>query len=391
MRSSLSLAFILKNEAETIDRVIKSFWFEGKPLYDELVIGIDKSTTDRTYQKALDFTNDIYWFEWENNFSKARNSIIDKCHADWIFMPDGHEFLTKDSAPVLRAILEDPANKELRVISPYIGMYDTLTCCDLNCGPAEFPAFIFPRPLLFINDPTIRFSSAIHNYIEDTGGPRISRLLPELRLEHRQSARRLQYRRRQRFEMNLKGLAQVVDQHPENDRAKFQLAATRSEFMDYKTVINDYQKVLEETTDQDQEAQVLILLGCMLCQAGDRESNALLYERARQTMEPLVENAGSRAEIYFVNAWAAYGLGRYEEAIEWAECITNREPQLPLTNFFVIPDIYFVYPWDILCQAKRRLGDMEGAVEAAKMLVKWKPRCKTAKNNLDSLLERVSA
>jgi len=250
---------------------------------------------------------------------------------------------------------------------------------------------VFPRPILFINDQKIRFRAAIHNYIHDEIQPDISRLVPELRLEHRQSKKRLQYRKRQRFEMNLKGLTDLVEREPNSERAKFYLAATKSEFMHFNEVIADYYAVLQFTKDKDQESQVRILLGCILCQVAEVEGNALLYEQAKQVIAPLLDGTGVRAESYFIMSWAFYGLGYFEEAIQWAEMILNDIDQVPLTNFYVIPDMYFVYPLDVICQAKKALGDLDGAVKAAEQLLKWKPKCRSAKRNLEDLLQKVSA
>ncbi len=89
------LMFILKDEAETIEQAIKAFhWDDGKPLYDRLIVGIDNNTKDNTEEIVRKYTDEVSFFDWDEDFSKHRNALIEKADKDaWIMFPDGHEVM----------------------------------------------------------------------------------------------------------------------------------------------------------------------------------------------------------------------------------------------------------------------------------------------------------
>lgn len=384
MHNAMSLCFILKDEAATIVDVIKSFWFNGKPLYDELIVGIDNSTTDETPQIVSHYTNRMFYFDWDNDFSKARNLVIESCRHDWVFMPDGHEFLTSDSIVPLQALLETD-NRHLRMVAPYIGMFEGRKCCLQACGPSEFPSYIFPRPILFVNTPDIRFESSVHNYLVDKTGNHY-KLCHDIRLEHRQSRVRFEQRKQQRFDMNLPVFTQRVRDNPSDERDAFYLAVTKSEFASTDELLIEYRKAIEKSSNTDQKSQLCILLGTTLCQLAEKNRDVALFREVRNIVLPMLDEAWSKGEGYFLLAWAAYGLGKYEEAIHWAEVVTDViDMKYPLTSFFISPESYTTYPLDIIASSKKALGDLVGARNAAMEILRWKPNCKTAQQYVKDL------
>jgi glycosyltransferase involved in cell wall biosynthesis len=66
--STISLSMIVKNEAKTLERCLRSV--EGIP--DEIII-IDTGSEDNTKEIARNFTPQIFDFEWADDFSAARN------------------------------------------------------------------------------------------------------------------------------------------------------------------------------------------------------------------------------------------------------------------------------------------------------------------------------
>jgi glycosyltransferase involved in cell wall biosynthesis len=66
--STISLSMIVKNEAKTLERCLRSV--EGIP--DEIII-IDTGSEDNTKEIARNFTPQIFDFESADDFSAARN------------------------------------------------------------------------------------------------------------------------------------------------------------------------------------------------------------------------------------------------------------------------------------------------------------------------------
>jgi glycosyltransferase involved in cell wall biosynthesis len=88
----ISLCMIVKNEENFLERCINSV----KDFVDEIII-VDTGSTDKTKEIARKFTDKIYDFEWNNDFSKARNFSLSKATKDWIFVLDADEIVDKEN------------------------------------------------------------------------------------------------------------------------------------------------------------------------------------------------------------------------------------------------------------------------------------------------------
>jgi tetratricopeptide (TPR) repeat protein len=63
------------------------------PFCDEIVVGVDNKTTDKTKEIAEKYADDVFLFEWQNDFSAARNRLSRRIKTDWVFWLDGHEYV----------------------------------------------------------------------------------------------------------------------------------------------------------------------------------------------------------------------------------------------------------------------------------------------------------
>lgn len=99
----LSLCMIVKNEENNIAECLKKI----KSFVDEIVI-VDTGSIDNTKEKAKEFTDKIFDFEWCNDFSKARNFSIEKASNDWILVLDADEFLVHFNVSSINNIFSNP-------------------------------------------------------------------------------------------------------------------------------------------------------------------------------------------------------------------------------------------------------------------------------------------
>lgn len=87
----LSIGMIVKNEGKNLERCLTSL----KPILEsvdsELIIA-DTGSTDNTVEIAKKFTDNVFYFEWINNFAAARNSTLDRAKGEWYMFIDGDEF-----------------------------------------------------------------------------------------------------------------------------------------------------------------------------------------------------------------------------------------------------------------------------------------------------------
>ena len=89
---SISLCMIVKNEEAILARCLDSC----KGLMDEIII-VDTGSTDRTREIALQYTNQVYDFQWVQDFAAARNYAFSKASCDYIFSADADEVLDTEN------------------------------------------------------------------------------------------------------------------------------------------------------------------------------------------------------------------------------------------------------------------------------------------------------
>ncbi|MCM1054175.1 MAG: glycosyltransferase [Bacteroides sp.] len=88
----LSIGMIVKNEEKYLERCLTAL----KPLLDEVdseLIIADTGSTDGTAEIAKRFTDNVYSFEWVNDFSAARNSTLERAKGEWYMFIDADEIL----------------------------------------------------------------------------------------------------------------------------------------------------------------------------------------------------------------------------------------------------------------------------------------------------------
>ena len=83
----ISVSMIVKNEESCLEKCLESV-----KDFDEIII-VDTGSTDRTVEIAKKYTDKIYYFEWCDDFSKARNFANSKCSGDWILSNDADQIL----------------------------------------------------------------------------------------------------------------------------------------------------------------------------------------------------------------------------------------------------------------------------------------------------------
>lgn len=88
MTGLLSIAMIVKDEEAMLGACLDSV----KAIADEIVI-VDTGSVDKTVEVAKNYTDKVYSYLWQDDFSAARNFAIDQCCCDWILFLDADERL----------------------------------------------------------------------------------------------------------------------------------------------------------------------------------------------------------------------------------------------------------------------------------------------------------
>ncbi len=82
----LSVAMIVKDEEANIRRALESI----VDVVDEIIV-VDTGSTDRTPEIVKEYTDKLYFHEWQNDFSEARNYSLQFPTCEWVLIYDADE------------------------------------------------------------------------------------------------------------------------------------------------------------------------------------------------------------------------------------------------------------------------------------------------------------
>ena len=112
---TITLCMIVKNEEKVLNRCLESI----RDLMDEIVI-VDTGSTDRTKEIAAKYTDQIYDFEWVNDFSAARNFAFSRATCDYIYSADADEVVDEENREKFR-LLKETLLPEIEIVQMYYG------------------------------------------------------------------------------------------------------------------------------------------------------------------------------------------------------------------------------------------------------------------------------
>ena len=96
----LTIGMIVKNEIRCLERCLKAL----QPLRDalpcELIIA-DTGSDDGTREIAEKYADLVFDFPWINDFSAARNSVMDRASGEWYISVDADEYLDEDCSELV--------------------------------------------------------------------------------------------------------------------------------------------------------------------------------------------------------------------------------------------------------------------------------------------------
>ncbi|MFZ5942998.1 MAG: glycosyltransferase [Bacillota bacterium] len=146
---TVTLCIIAKNESSFIGNCIKS----AVGFVNQVVV-IDTGSADNTKQIAEELGAQVWDFEWNNDFSAARNFSLEKAWGDWILVMDCDEEIAPDTGNALiEAIASTNFDAYHVVIKNMIAQGNDMT---------------FNGIRLFRNLPHFRYTGEIHEQIANS-------------------------------------------------------------------------------------------------------------------------------------------------------------------------------------------------------------------------------
>jgi glycosyltransferase involved in cell wall biosynthesis len=171
---TLSLAMIVKNEEEIIERCLKS----SGNLFDEIII-VDTGSTDKTKEICSKYTNKIYDFKWVNDFSKARNFSFDKATSDYVMWLDADDVIDEKSLEKLKKL------KNNLTSDSYMLKYN------ISFDNNGNPTFSYYRQRIMKNDHTKKWHDPVHEYLDISTN---AVYLDDIAITHKSNKKEISYR-----------------------------------------------------------------------------------------------------------------------------------------------------------------------------------------------------
>jgi len=149
-KHTVSLCMIVKNEEDCLEACLESV----KSVVDEIII-IDTGSTDSTLDIAKAYHAKIAYFQWNDNFSEARNKSLSLATKDWIMVIDADEVLDFKTKEALIEGLNDYT-------------YDGYLIKQLNFrgDDQNNPTDVVIIPRIFKNHRNFRYYRALHEQVK---------------------------------------------------------------------------------------------------------------------------------------------------------------------------------------------------------------------------------
>ncbi|MGG1664384.1 glycosyltransferase family 2 protein [Brevibacillus sp. NRS-1366] len=242
----LSLAMIVKNEAEKIGRCLESV----KSLVDEIVI-VDTGSTDNTKEIAMSFGARIFDYQWNNSFADARNFSLQHCKGEWRLVLDADEYLIRVSKDDLEEFL---SNENV------VGRIKIINCFRQDGEDKESQAFVsrlIPKGAYF--------EGRIHEQV-NLNLPRKNAPIEVFHDGYYQS---------DKTNRNVQLLQLALRENPKDHYLLYQIGKEFRLQKDFKKALNYFEKSYKTTTLKDRYRTQLIVEFLYACIGGNNFKKGL--------------------------------------------------------------------------------------------------------------------
>ncbi len=343
---TLSVCIIVRDEKEVIGRCLNC----AAKFADEIIV-VDTGSCDGTAEEAAKFTKDIYFFDWCDDFSAARNYALDKASCDFVMWLDADDVVTDDNCIKIKQLVAGSPSFDMAYLK-YAAAFDNGT-----------PTFTYYRERIFRRSKNYRFSGAVHEAVTPSG----IIVYSDAEIYHKKIKENTPLR-------NLNILQkQIARGICLDERSKFYYG--RELF--YNKMYAESAAVLEEFLKGDgwieNKIEACINLYRAYCAIGQKEKavNALL--KSFMLAPPRSEACCILGELFF-------DANDVNSAIYWYQCALNCG-NYEKNGGFVNVDYCGFIPYMQLCVLYDKLGEYEKAESYNELAGKIKPLNKNYLNN----------
>ena len=165
---SLSVCMIVKNEEKYLPGCLESL----KPIADEMII-IDTGSEDATRDIAEIFGARVFDYEWQGDFSAARNHSLKKASGDWILVMDADERIAPSDHEILRSLIDKHHDENIAFLMTARNYTSIFNGVGWFANDGAYDAFETgcgwipsTKTRLFKRSPQIRFEYPVHELVD---------------------------------------------------------------------------------------------------------------------------------------------------------------------------------------------------------------------------------
>lgn len=338
---SISLCMIVKNEERVLKRCLDSV----KDIVDEIII-VDTGSYDKTKDIAKKYTDKIYDFKWEDDFSKARNFSFSKATKEYILWLDADDvILNEDKEKLLE--LKSSLDKNVDIV-----MMKYNIAYDKN-GEATYS---YNRERLVKRDKEYKWVSPVHEVIVPSGNI----IFSDIAISHKKEKKTYSKR-------NLNIFKNMIKKGKKLDaRQQYYYARELYYHYMYNEAIQEFSKFFNRNDGwiENKISACLDMYNCYQALKDEENSLKILFKSFEYDIP--------RASVCCNIAKHFYLIGNYNTAIFWYDLATKLKPRLE-TGAFEDLDCYNYIPYLGLCVCYDKLKKYDIAKEYNEKVGKLRP------------------
>jgi len=281
MKNEVSLCMIVKNEEFYLTRCLNSI----KDIVDEIII-VDTGSSDKTIDIAKNFGAKVYYYQWNNNFSEARNESLKFATKNWILILDADDELYTEDQENLKDLLKKKLDENA------IYYFETLNYYGNTIDDNSITINLNPR--LFINNHGTHYEGEVHNQLVHSENK--YNVIYKLVKIHHYGYMSKSIDSKNKRNRNITLLTEQIKKDPNNYFAHFNLGTEYAALNDIKTALEHYYKSYEKFDSLNGYSYLLIFRIVF--------SNYIIkdYDTAFKFINIGIEHYPKFTDLYFLKA-----------------------------------------------------------------------------------------
>lgn len=308
----LTISLLISDRLDTVPRCLDSLRLILDAIPSELIL-IDTSKNSKINALLKTYTDQVYEFEWCNDFAKARNEGLKRAKGEWFMFLDDDEWFA-DAQPIID-FFQSGEYKKYNVAHYQIRNFeDTEYTIYTDCWVSRMVKL----------EKDIVFVGKIHEYFANLRG-REAHL--NAMAYHSGYIFDTEEKRLARAERNIPLLEEMLVEEPDNIRWMVQLIQEKRSLKEWKWIEDYCKECIEKITDKKRlDTRTHFgtfyagLVEALMFQGKHRKSmewceKALQDERSTELLKALIYNRMAENSL---------ALGDWEKAIEYAKVYLDK-------------------------------------------------------------------